>query len=75
MKHSTNRILTTHVGSLARPMDLLEIMDAKLRGKPYDSEAYDRRVCSAVAEVVHKQLECGIDIVTEGEQGKASFNA
>jgi 5-methyltetrahydropteroyltriglutamate--homocysteine methyltransferase len=75
MKRSTNRILTTHAGSLARPKDLLEIMDAKLKGLPYDSEAYAKRVRSAVAEVVRKQVECGVDIVTDGEQGKASFNA
>src|SRR5919106_3104020 len=75
MKRSTERILTTHVGSLARPNDLLEIMDAKLRGKPYDRDAYDRRVRGAVAEVVRKQVECGVDVVTDGEQGKASFNA
>lgn len=75
MKRSTNRILTTHAGSLARPKDLLEIMDAKLKGQPYDSEAYARRVRGAVAEVVAKQVECGVDIITDGEQGKASFNA
>ena len=75
MKRSTERILTTHVGSLARPKDLLEIMDAKLKGEPYDNDAYNKRVRSAVAEVVRKQVECGVDIVTDGEQGKASFNA
>ncbi|MGH7846498.1 MAG: cobalamin-independent methionine synthase II family protein [Candidatus Binatia bacterium] len=75
MKRSTDRILTTHVGSLARPKDLLDIMDAKLHGKPYDIEAYVRRVRSAVAEIVRRQVESGIDIVTDGEQGKASFNA
>ena len=75
MKRSTDRILTTHAGSLARPKDLLEIMDAKLHGKPYDRDAYVKRVRSAVADVVRKQVECGIDIVTDGEQGKASFNA
>jgi 5-methyltetrahydropteroyltriglutamate--homocysteine methyltransferase len=50
-------------------------MDAKLRSKPYDNESYNKRVCSAVTEVVRKQVECGVDIVTDGEQGKASFNA
>ena len=75
MKRSTDRILTTHVGSLARPKDLLEMMDAKLRSKPYDNESYSRRVRSAVTEVVRKQVQCGVDIVTDGEQGKASFNA
>lgn len=51
MKRSANRILTTHVGSLARPKDLLEMMDARLRGKPHDNEAYVTRVRSAVADL------------------------
>lgn len=75
MKHSVDRILTTHCGSLARPRDLLEMMDAKLNGRPYDREAYASRVRSAVRAVVRKQVECGVDIVTDGEQGKPSFNA
>jgi len=68
MKRSTNRILTTHAGSLARPMDLLEMMDAKLRAKPYDHEAYGKRSRSAVAEMVRKQVECGVDVVTDGAE-------
>jgi len=75
MKRSTNRILTTHAGSLAQPLDLLEMMDAKLRAKPYDREAYEKRVRNAVAEMVRKQLECNVDIITDGEQSKPSFNA
>src|SRR4030095_375224 len=75
MKRSTNRILTTHAGSLARPKDLLEMMDAKLRGTPYDRDAYAKRIRGAVADAVRKQVECGVDIVTDGEQSKPSFNA
>ncbi len=75
MKRSTDRIFITHAGSLARPKDLLEMMDAKLRGFPYDEAAYAKRIRSAVAEVVRRQVECGIDIVTDGEQSKPSFNA
>ena len=60
MKRSPDRILTTHCGSLARPRDLLELMDAKLNGKPSDLEAYARRVRSAVHEVVRKQLQCDV---------------
>ncbi len=75
MKRSTDRILTTHCGSLARPKDLLDLMDAKLCSRPYDHDAYVQRVRGAVAEVVRKQVESGVDIVTDGEQGKASFNA
>src|SRR5919108_3408262 len=73
MKRSTDRILTTFVGSLARPPDLLEMMHARERGQPYDREAYARRVRSAVAEVVRKQVEAGVDIVCDGEQGKSGF--
>jgi 5-methyltetrahydropteroyltriglutamate--homocysteine methyltransferase len=73
MKRSTARILTTHCGSLPRPKDLLDLMKAKLTGEPYDHDAYDQRVRSAVAETVRKQAESGIDILTDGEQGKPGF--
>ena len=73
MKRSTERILTTHVGSLARPDDLAAILRAKDRGQPYDSAAYTRLVKDAVADVVRRQTEAGVDVVTDGEQGKASF--
>ena len=75
MKRSTNRILVTHAGSLARPKDLLEMMDAKLCGRSYDQAAYGKRIRSAVTDMVRNQVECGIDIVTDGEQSKPSFNA
>jgi 5-methyltetrahydropteroyltriglutamate--homocysteine methyltransferase len=74
MKRSTDRILTTHVGSLARPKDLLDLMKAKVDGAPYDHDAYDRRVRSAVVEIVRRQVESGIDVVTDGEQGKLGFS-
>ena len=73
MKRSTQRILTTHVGSLPRPPDLLQMIQAKERGEPLDAEAYARRVASAVAEVVRKQAESGIDIVADGEMGRFGF--
>ncbi|MBI3801415.1 MAG: cobalamin-independent methionine synthase II family protein [Deltaproteobacteria bacterium] len=73
MQGSTERILTTHCGSLARPKDLLDLMQAKVRGEPYDPEAYARRVQRAVTETVRQQVESGIDIPTDGEQGKSSF--
>ena len=73
MKRSTDRILTTFVGSLARPPDLLEMMYAKERGQPYDQEAYAGRVRRAVADVVRQQVEAGVDIVCDGEQGKSGF--
>jgi 5-methyltetrahydropteroyltriglutamate--homocysteine methyltransferase len=70
---STHRILTTHVGSLPRPSDLLDLMKAKLSGQPYDRDAYEKRVRGAVAECVRKQVDCGIDIVSDGEQSKPGF--
>jgi 5-methyltetrahydropteroyltriglutamate--homocysteine methyltransferase len=75
MKRSTDRILTTHCGSLARPKDLLDLMKAKVNGEPYDETAFTQRVRSAVTEVIRKQVESGIDIVTDGEQGKPGFFA
>jgi len=74
MKRSTERILVTHVGSLARPPDLMEMLVARQEGKPYDHHALAQRTRTAVAEVVHKQIECGVDIVNDGELGKANFS-
>ena len=73
MRRSIDRILTTHVGSLGRPRDLLEMMREKEHGRPYDAAAYAERVTSAVAEVVDEQVKSGIDVVTDGELGKVSF--
>jgi 5-methyltetrahydropteroyltriglutamate--homocysteine methyltransferase len=73
MKRSTHRILTTFVGSLARPADLIETLKAKESGQSYDRQAFAARARSAVAEAVRKQAEAGVDIVSDGEQGKAGF--
>ena len=73
MKTSTDRILTTHVGSLARPTELLDTMKEKEHGRPYDHALFDRQVTEAVADRVRKQVENGIDIVTDGEMSKVSF--
>lgn len=73
MRQSTERILTTHVGSLARPDGLVPILKVKDRGQPYDRDAYGRLVREAVADVVRRQTEAGVDVITDGEQGKASF--
>ena len=67
------RIQITHVGSLPRPHDLLDLMKARLAGQSYDRERYASRVKSAVAECVRQQVECGIDIVSDGEQSKPGF--
>ena len=74
MKRSTDRILVTHVGSLARPKDLMEMLVARNEGKSYDSGALAKRTREAVAEVVQKQIECGVDIVNDGELGKSNFS-
>ena len=71
MKRSTDRILTTHVGSLIRPMALQEFLRAKQAGKPYDKVAYDKCLTESVVDVVHKQAEVGIDVVSDGEFGKS----
>jgi 5-methyltetrahydropteroyltriglutamate--homocysteine methyltransferase len=73
MKRSTDRILTTHTGSLARPRDLLEIMKARAEGQPVNQDEFGKRARAAVAAVVRKQAESGIDVVTDGEQSKAGF--
>ena len=71
MKHSTDRILTTHVGSLIRPADLQDFLRAKQGGKPYDEKAYQACLTRSVAEVVQRQAQAGIDVVSDGEFGKS----
>ena len=73
MQRSSERILTTHVGSLPRPSDLLEILKAKDEGQSFDSMGYRERVRSAVREVVEKQAAAGIDILADGEMGRVGF--
>lgn len=71
MKHSTDRILTTHVGSLIRPPELQEFLRAKQGGKPYDEQAYQTCLSQSVSDVVKRQAEAGIDVVSDGEFGKS----
>ena len=73
MKRSTDRILTTHVGSLPRPEDLRQTIMAKMQGEAVDPSAFAAHVKSAVAETVRRQAEAGIDIVADGEQGRVGF--
>jgi 5-methyltetrahydropteroyltriglutamate--homocysteine methyltransferase len=73
MKRSTERILTTHVGSLARSDSLVPLLRRREQGHIYDREELASLVREAVTDVVWKQVEAGIDIVTDGEQGKSSF--
>jgi 5-methyltetrahydropteroyltriglutamate--homocysteine methyltransferase len=71
MKRSVDRILTTHVGSLIRPQPLQEFLRAKQARKPFDLQAYDHCLTRSVADVVRRQAEAGIDVISDGEFGKS----
>ena len=71
MKRSTERILTTHVGSLVRPDALLECLRTKRDGGAYDAAEHGRVLSASVHEVVARQRQAGIDIVDDGEFGKS----
>ncbi len=73
IQNNSDRIQTTHIGSLPRPHALLDIMKAKFNRQPYDEKAYQALLAKAVAEGVRKQVECGIDFVTDGEFSKPGF--
>src|SRR5258706_9493813 len=73
MKRSTERILTTHTGSLPRPDDLIRTMFEKEEVVPVDVAALAARIRSAVADVVGKQVQAGIDVVSDGELSKPSY--
>ena len=71
MKRSTDRILTTHVGSLIRPQALQDILRAKQAGQPYDQAAYETCLKQSIDDVVSRQADIGVDVVSDGEFGKA----
>src|SRR4029077_10231252 len=73
MKRSTERFLTTHTGSLPRSEDLVRTMFAKEEGVPVDMAALRARIRAAVAVIVEKDAEAGIDIVNDGEMSKPSY--
>ncbi len=73
MPRSTERFLTTHTGSLPRPDDLIRMMYAREEGVPVDPAAVAARVKTAVAEVVKKQADAGIDLINDGEMSKPSY--
>ena len=73
MKHSTERILTTHTGSLPRPESLAQLMIAKEQGKTIDVKELTDNVHTAVAEVIKHQVDVGIDIISDGEMSKIGF--
>ena len=74
MKNSSERILTTHVGSLARPMEILDLMRARETSRPHDPEELDARIRESVQEVVQRQARTGIDVPSDGEFSKTSFS-
>jgi 5-methyltetrahydropteroyltriglutamate--homocysteine methyltransferase len=74
MKTSRDRILTTHTGSLPRPPGLRELLVAKDQGKPYDKAALARRSTEAVAQIVRRQAEVGVDILNDGEMSKPGYS-
>ena len=73
MRRSTDRILTTHVGSLARPRNVLDLLFAKERREAYDADLFESSVGYAVSDIVQRQVDTGIDVVCDGEQSKSSF--
>jgi len=73
VKRSSERILTTHVGSLVRPPEILESILAQVSHQPYDQTAFEEQVREGVKDVVRKQAEVGIDIPSDGEYSKPSF--
>jgi 5-methyltetrahydropteroyltriglutamate--homocysteine methyltransferase len=75
MKRSDRRILTTHTGSLPRPPDLVEALNAKELGGSYDATALGRRVRRAIGEIVHRQADAGLDVINDGEHSKVSWMA
>jgi 5-methyltetrahydropteroyltriglutamate--homocysteine methyltransferase len=71
MKHSSERILTTHVGSLIRPPALQDFLRLRQAGRDFDRDAYDECLTASVAEIVRQQAAVGIDVVSDGEFGKS----
>jgi len=72
MKRSTERILTTHTGSLVRPPALLELVRARKDGRPVDPGTFDATLKRSVGDVVKRQVEAGIDVPNDGEFGKST---
>jgi 5-methyltetrahydropteroyltriglutamate--homocysteine methyltransferase len=75
LRSSERRILTTHTGSLPRPADLVALLNAKEIGGSYDAAAFSPRVHDAIAAIVRRQAETGIDVLGDGEHGKVNWMA
>jgi 5-methyltetrahydropteroyltriglutamate--homocysteine methyltransferase len=74
MKTSTDRILTTHTGSLPRPAALRELLVAKDKGEPYDAALLARLTREAVFAIVRRQAEVGVDVINDGEMSKPGYS-
>lgn len=74
MRRSTDRILTTHAGSLIRPPEVMEVLKNEQINQPYDQQSFERHLTKGVAEVVRAQAEAGVDIPSDGEFGKVGWN-
>lgn len=75
MKSSTDRILTTHVGSLPRSQDVLKLIHAKATGADFEAGRYETGMRKVVTNSVRRQADVGLDVVNDGEQTKTSFVA
>src|SRR5262245_45649638 len=73
MNVSTDRILTTHVGSLPRSQNVVDLLFTRESGEFYDRAAFDKAMAEAVSETVRKQVEIGIDAVSDGETSKIGY--
>ncbi|HTO65816.1 MAG TPA: cobalamin-independent methionine synthase II family protein [Bradyrhizobium sp.] len=73
LQQNTDHIQTTHIGSLPRPHDLLDLLKAKYSGEPHDESVYSAVLTRSVADCVMKQVASGIEIVTDGEYSKPGF--
>jgi len=73
VQQNSDHIQTTHIGSLPRPHNLLDFLKAKYSGQAYDERQFNAALTQAVADCVRKQVECGIEIVTDGEYSKPGF--
>src|SRR5918995_4833603 len=74
MLRSTDRVLTTHTGSLPRPPELLALVQARMRGESVDQQLFDALTKASVAQIVRRQVDAGIDVIGDGELAKPSFN-
>src|SRR5580693_7544152 len=73
MKISIDRILTTHVGSLPRPQEVVDFLFTQDRGEPYDAAEFDKTIRSGVLDALRSQVEAGVDVVSDGEMSKISY--